>query len=63
MIELWFRIHRPKLKRIRLWVLVNRQNKTVRPDTPIPENESALSKILHNCRDHILIAFYPQTWR
>jgi len=28
---------------IRLWVLVNRQNKTVRPDTPIPENEPALS--------------------
>jgi Ubiquitin carboxyl-terminal hydrolase len=28
----------------RLWVLVNRQNKTVRPDTPIPENESTLSK-------------------
>lgn len=29
---------------IRLWVLVNRQNKTVRPDTHIPENEPALSK-------------------
>lgn len=28
---------------IRLWVLVNRQNKTVRPDTPIPENDPALS--------------------
>ena len=28
---------------IRLWVLVNRQNKTVRPDTPIPENEPTLS--------------------
>ena len=28
---------------VRLWVLVNRQNKTVRPDTPIPENEPALS--------------------
>jgi ubiquitin carboxyl-terminal hydrolase 7 len=28
---------------IRLWVLVYRQNKTVRPDTPIPENESNLS--------------------
>ncbi|KAF9532244.1 hypothetical protein CPB83DRAFT_847503 [Crepidotus variabilis] len=28
---------------IRLWVLVNRQNKTVRPDTPIPENEPALT--------------------
>jgi ubiquitin carboxyl-terminal hydrolase 7 len=30
-------------QQIRLWVLVNRQNKTVRPDTPIPENEAALS--------------------
>ncbi|KIY70003.1 ubiquitin carboxyl-terminal hydrolase 5 [Cylindrobasidium torrendii FP15055 ss-10] len=29
--------------RIRLWVLVNRQNKTVRPDTPIPENEPSLT--------------------
>lgn len=29
---------------IRLWVLVNRQNKTVRPDTHIPENEPTLSK-------------------
>jgi ubiquitin carboxyl-terminal hydrolase 7 len=28
---------------VRLWVLVNRQNKTVRPDTHIPENEPALS--------------------
>ncbi|KAF7338349.1 Ubiquitin carboxyl-terminal hydrolase 21 [Mycena venus] len=28
---------------IRLWVLVNRQNKTVRPDTPIPENEPTLT--------------------
>ncbi|CAL1704393.1 unnamed protein product [Somion occarium] len=28
---------------IRLWVLVNRQNKTVRPDTHIPENEPALT--------------------
>ncbi|PFH50648.1 hypothetical protein AMATHDRAFT_75447 [Amanita thiersii Skay4041] len=27
----------------RLWVLVNRQNKTVRPDTPIPENEPTLT--------------------
>lgn len=31
---------------IRLWVLVNRQNKTVRPDTHIPENEPALSEWL-----------------
>jgi ubiquitin carboxyl-terminal hydrolase 7 len=30
----------------RLWVLVNRQNKTVRPDTHIPENEPALSPLL-----------------
>lgn len=29
--------------KIRLWVLVNRQNKTVRPDTHIPENEPALT--------------------
>lgn len=30
----------------RLWVLVNRQNKTVRPDTHIPENEQSLSTLL-----------------
>ena len=30
--------------RIRLWVLVNRQNKTVRPDAIIPDNEPAWSK-------------------
>jgi ubiquitin carboxyl-terminal hydrolase 7 len=29
--------------KIRLWVLVNRQNKTVRPDTHIPENEPTLT--------------------
>lgn len=29
---------------VRLWVMVNRQNKTVRPDTHIPENEPSLSK-------------------
>ncbi|KAF8350768.1 hypothetical protein F5887DRAFT_1210069 [Amanita rubescens] len=28
---------------IRLWVLVNRQNKTVRPDASIPENEPTLT--------------------
>ncbi|KAF8522231.1 hypothetical protein BU17DRAFT_87330 [Hysterangium stoloniferum] len=28
---------------IRLWVLVNRQNKTVRPDTHVPENETSLT--------------------
>lgn len=32
---------------IRLWVLVNRQNKTVRPDTHIPENEPTLSMLCH----------------
>ena len=32
---------------IRLWVLVNRQNKTVRPDTHIPENEPTLSVLCH----------------
>ncbi|KAF9047647.1 cysteine proteinase [Panaeolus papilionaceus] len=32
----------PKNK-IRLWVLVNRQNRTVRPDTHIPENEPTLT--------------------
>ena len=32
---------------VRLWVLVNRQNKTVRPDTHIPENEPQLSKCLN----------------
>lgn len=31
--------------KIRLWVLVNRQNKTVRPDTHIPENEPTLSRL------------------
>ncbi|KIY50921.1 ubiquitin carboxyl-terminal hydrolase 5 [Fistulina hepatica ATCC 64428] len=30
-------------EQVRLWVLVNRQNKTVRPDTPIPENEPSLT--------------------
>ncbi|KAF8921385.1 ubiquitin carboxyl-terminal hydrolase 5 [Mucidula mucida] len=34
--------HHPE-SQIRLWVLVNRQNKTVRPDTPIPENEPTLT--------------------
>ncbi|TFK29868.1 ubiquitin carboxyl-terminal hydrolase 5 [Coprinopsis marcescibilis] len=28
---------------VRLWVLVNRQNKTVRPDTWVPENEPTLT--------------------
>ena len=26
-------------KKFKLWMLVNRQNKTIRPDTPIPEND------------------------
>lgn len=30
---------------IRLWVLVNRQNKTVRPDTVVPENDPNLSEL------------------
>jgi len=30
---------------IRLWVLVNRQNKTVRPDAIIQENEPTLSML------------------
>lgn len=33
-----------KESQLRLWVLVNRQNKTVRPDTPIPENKQNLSE-------------------
>ncbi|KIK23400.1 hypothetical protein PISMIDRAFT_10907 [Pisolithus microcarpus 441] len=36
--------------KVRLWVLVNRQNKTVRPDMPIPENGPSLTveAIRHN---------------
>ncbi|KAG9295196.1 hypothetical protein G9A89_006177 [Geosiphon pyriformis] len=30
-------LHNVPVERTRLWVLVNRQNKTVRPDAPIPE--------------------------
>ena len=40
---------------IRLWVLVNRQNKTVRPDTPIPENEPALSILALSLNASLLI--------
>jgi ubiquitin carboxyl-terminal hydrolase 7 len=29
-------------KDFRLWVLVNRQNKTIRPDVPIHESDNAL---------------------
>ena len=36
-----FRVREDK---IRLWVLVNRQNKTVRVEKPIPETEPTLSK-------------------
>lgn len=32
-------------QQMRLWVLVNRQNKTVRPDTPVPENDANLSEL------------------
>jgi hypothetical protein len=28
---------------LRLWILVNRQNKTIRPDCPIPESYSNIS--------------------
>jgi hypothetical protein len=34
-------LHYPE-SHIRLWVLVNRQNKTIRPDTHIPEDEATL---------------------
>lgn len=34
-------LHYPE-NHIRLWVLVNRQNKTIRPDTHIPEDETTL---------------------
>lgn len=40
---------------IRLWVLVNRQNKTVRPDTHIPENEPALSEFISCCYSHLSV--------
>lgn len=32
-------------QQIRLWVLVNRQNKTVRPDIAVPETDPNLSKL------------------
>ena len=38
--------------RIRLWVLVNRYNKTVRPDTYIPENKPSLSTLFGFHADH-----------
>lgn len=46
--------------KVRLWVLVNRQNKTVRPDTHIPENEPTLSAHKSRVRvfsSYILILF------
>jgi len=45
---------------IRLWVLVNRQNKTVRPDTHIPENEPTLSA---SCHAHARSYFLSSTQR
>ncbi|CCF52859.1 hypothetical protein NDA11_006518 [Ustilago hordei] len=36
---------------IRMWVLVNRQNKTVRPDTVVPENDPSLT--LETVRDRM----------
>jgi ubiquitin carboxyl-terminal hydrolase 7 len=32
-------------EQVRFWVLVNRQNKTVRPDTPIPDTLSNTSNV------------------
>lgn len=48
---------------IRLWVLVNRQNKTVRPDTHIPENEPALSKRQRSYWNGFLTMLRPQMSR
>lgn len=31
------------VNKIRFWVMVNRQNKTIRPDTLVPENDQTLS--------------------
>ncbi|CAE6431473.1 unnamed protein product [Rhizoctonia solani] len=36
---------------IRLWVLVNRQNKTIRPDTHIPEDEATLRESVESIRN------------
>jgi len=33
------------VNRIRLWVVANRRNKTLRPDVRIPENEPSLSML------------------
>ena len=37
--------------RIRLWVFINRENKTVRPDTHMAENEASLSTLRTPCTD------------
>lgn len=50
------RFHLPE-NIIRLWVFVQRQNKTVRPDKPIPEDEPSLSMLRRphtNISDDIL---------
>ena len=45
---------------IRLWVLVNRQNGTVRPNTRIPENDPTLSA---SCYTHTRSDFLPSMQR
>jgi ubiquitin carboxyl-terminal hydrolase 7 len=35
-------------EQVRFWVIVNRQNKTIRPDAPIPENYISTSNIIFN---------------
>ena len=46
------RISHPE-SQFRLWVLVNRQNKTVRPDCVIPENEPSLSTLCNLHADQL----------
>ncbi|KAG8782435.1 hypothetical protein FRC12_020829 [Ceratobasidium sp. 428] len=43
-------LHYPE-SHIRLWVLVNRQNKTIRPDTHIPEDEATLRESVEAIRN------------
>lgn len=43
-------LHFPE-SNIRLWVLVNRQNKTIRPDTHIPEDEATLRESVEAIRN------------
>ena len=38
----WFKISE---RDFRLWVLVNRQNKTIRPDVPIHDSDSSQSAL------------------